>query len=77
MGYKNTDKCIQKAFDDEKLFVLMARDATSPKVVIEWIKENIHKQPPDKLHEALDCAISMARSCSIHRYRVDKEKLPE
>lgn len=64
MGYKANDPCIQKAFDDERLFVLMARDVTSPKVVCEWIKENIDIQPKEKLFEALECAIEMSR-----RYR--------
>ena len=59
MGYKNSDPCLQKAFDDERLFVLMARDHTSPLVVGEWIKQNIGHQPREKLIEALDCAIEM------------------
>ncbi len=59
MGYKNSDICIQKAYDDERLFVLMARDITSPKVIGEWIKENIGIQPREKLIEALDAAIEM------------------
>jgi hypothetical protein len=71
MGYKKDDKCIQKAFDDERLFVLMSRDHTAPKVVIEWIKENISRQPPEKLHEALDCAIEMALTSSVHRLHAD------
>ena len=64
MGYKTTDTCLQKAFDDERLFVLMTRDITSPKVVCEWIKQNIDIQPKEKLIEALECAIEMSR-----RYR--------
>lgn len=59
MAYKSNDKCIQKAFDDEKLFVLMTRDATAPLVVMEWIKLNLGVQPREKLIEALDCAIEM------------------
>lgn len=59
MGYKNTDPCIQKAYDDERLFVLMARDQAAPEVVIEWIKHSIGTQPAEKLHEALDAAIEM------------------
>jgi hypothetical protein len=59
MGYKNSDPCIQKAFDDERLFVLMARDKHAPAAVIEWIKLSLGSQPPDKLHEALDAAIEM------------------
>lgn len=59
MGYKKDDPCIQKAFDDERLFVLMTRDETAPEVVMEWIKLNIHKQPEAKLREAFDCAMEM------------------
>lgn len=61
MGYKKNDKCIQKAFDDERLFVLMTRDATAPRLVIEWIKENLDKQPEAKLREAFECALEMQR----------------
>lgn len=59
MGYKNTDTCLQKAFEDEKLFVLMARDNTAPYVVLEWIKMNMSTQPDDKLREAFECALEM------------------
>lgn len=59
MGYKKDDPCLKKAYADERLFVLMTRDATAPAVVGEWIKQNIGKQPADKLHEALTCAIEM------------------
>jgi macrodomain Ter protein organizer (MatP/YcbG family) len=60
MSTKDQDKHIQKALPDEALFVLMARDSVSPRVVVEWIKESITTQPAEKLHEALDCAIKMA-----------------
>ena len=50
---------MKKAFDDEMLFVLMGRDATAPKVVLEWIKENLFTQPEDKLREAFECALKM------------------
>lgn len=63
MGYKKSDKCIEKAFEDEKLFVLMTRDHTAPRIVGEWIKENIGIQPREKLIEALDCAIEMYERC--------------
>lgn len=60
MGYKRTDKCIAKAFDDERLFVLMARDEYAPFAIIEWIKHSLHKQPLSQLIEALTCAHAMA-----------------
>ncbi len=40
MGYKNNDPCLNKAYQDERLFILMTRDPSAPKVVVEWIKEN-------------------------------------
>ncbi|MCE7997067.1 MAG: hypothetical protein HEP71_34225 [Roseivirga sp.] len=61
MGYKKNDKCIEKAYEDERLFVLMARDGSSPTVIGEWIKQNITTQPREKLIEALDCAIDMSQ----------------
>jgi hypothetical protein len=62
MGYKKSDKCLEKAFDDERLFVLMARDKAAPATVIEWIKQSLGSQPQEKLHEALDAAIEMHNS---------------
>jgi len=64
MGYKHDDKCIQRAFNDEKLFVLMTRDPSAARLVIEWIKENLTTQPREKLLEALDCALEMANRCN-------------
>ena len=61
MGYKKDDPCIGKAFDDERLFVLMTRDPFAPQTVVEWIKLSLTTQPPEKLHEALDCAIEMSK----------------
>jgi hypothetical protein len=61
MGYKKDDPCIKKAYDDERLFVLMTRDAAAPATVIDWIKYSLLTQPAYKLHEALDCAIQMSR----------------
>jgi len=74
MGYKKNDPCLTKAFDDERLFILMTRDETAPTVVVEWIKLNLWAQPPEKLHEALDCAIEMAKRCADVRTQVINEK---
>lgn len=59
MGYKKTDPCLQKAFDDERLFVLMTRDVSAPSTVLEWIKLSIWSQPDEKLREAFECALEM------------------
>lgn len=73
MGYKKDDPCLKKAFADERIFVLMTRDATAPKVVIEWIQLNIGVQPKEKLHEALDCAIEMYERCMEMNVRKNAE----
>ena len=77
MGYKNSDPCLKKAYDDERLFVLMARDPSASRVVIEWIKINVISQPPEKLHEALDCAIEMANSQKYFWDKKEQEKMEE
>ena len=79
MGYKKDDPCIQKAFDDERLFVLMTRDETAPEVVMEWIKLNIHKQPEAKLREAFDCAMEMKyrREEMVRRKFMEKFSTPK
>ena len=61
MGYKGTDKCIEKAAENEMLFVLRAQDMTSPLIVLEWMKENFLSLPEDKLREAFECAIEMRK----------------
>lgn len=56
--------CYEKAkAKGERTFTLRAQDRTSPRVVVEWIKENIENEkcPPAKLHEALDAAIAMRK----------------
>lgn len=72
MGFKKDDPCIRKAFPDERLFVLMARDHTAPGVICEWIKRNLGNQPPEKLHEALDCALEMYERCGEFNERKER-----
>lgn len=56
--------CLAKAKDDEMLFVLRAQDATSPLVVLEWMKLNFGTCPDDKLREAFECALVMKNHTS-------------
>lgn len=69
MSYKSTDPCIQKAHEDELLFVLMARDPTAPEVVMEWVRRNITLQPVEKLAEAIKCAQNMHNTQRMHYKR--------
>jgi hypothetical protein len=43
----------------QRTFTLVEQDVTTPKVICEWIKENIETAPRQKLLEALDSAILM------------------
>lgn len=74
--YKHDDPCLKSAYDDERIFVLLARDGTAPEVVIEWIKLNIHRQHPNKLREALETALDMVRRGKEFRSRRDTELVP-
>lgn len=74
MGYKNDDTCILKAYEDERLFVLMARDPQAPEVIIKWIAHSLGNQPDDKIREALECAIEMQNKGDEFRKRVAQAK---
>lgn len=50
--------CLGKAKYDEMLFILRAQDVSSPKIVLEWIKENLHCND-EKLREAFECVLVM------------------
>lgn len=53
--------CLNKAADDEMLFVLRAQDITAPKVILNWIEQNFHTCSEEKLREAFECAIEMKK----------------
>lgn len=60
-----SESCLNKARDDERLFVLLARDPAAPVAIRAWVKERIRlgKNVPDdaQVIEALDCADRMER----------------
>lgn len=59
MAVRDENDCIKKALPDEELFVLMARDVTSPQTILYWISQNVGIQPEEKLREAFICAMKM------------------
>lgn len=59
MATKLDDKCLQKASDDEPLFILRGQDKSSPKHVLGWIIDNFENVNDDKLREAFELAIRM------------------
>lgn len=57
MSTKHDDTCLQKAGDDEPIFVLRAQDALAPLVVEFWAREaEKFRCSPDKVAEAMDLA---------------------
>jgi len=60
-GQKQRDnECHAKAVArGQQTFTLVGQDLSSPKVICEWIKENIETASREKLVEALLTAITM------------------
>ena len=48
---------LNKANDDEMLFILRARDYSSPQTILYWISENLETCSDEKLREAFECAL--------------------
>lgn len=60
LARKMDDDCHRKAKErGEQTFTLVAQDRSSPRVICEWIKENIETAPEEKLIDALLDAIAM------------------
>ena len=57
---EDTNSCLSKASDSERLFVLLARDPAAPVAIRAWIAERIRlgKNAPgdEQIREAFECA---------------------
>jgi len=59
----DADSCLNKARDDERIFVLLSRDPAAPEAIRAWVAERVRlgkntlKDP--QIREALDCAARM------------------
>lgn len=57
------DSCLNKAKDEEMLFVLLERDKAAPKTIRAWIRERIklglNKTGDAKLQDAVQCAAAI------------------
>jgi len=62
---ESTESCLNKARDDERLFVLLARDPAAPIAIRAWVAERIRigKNVPEdpQIVEAIDYADRMER----------------
>lgn len=65
MGYKNDDRCLDKAEDDEPIFVLLGRDLTAPETIIRWVEarlgKGLNKHDDAQIVEALAHADRMVK----------------
>lgn len=60
---KQEETCLSKAVArGDSCFTLVEQDLSSPRVICEWIKENIETAPLEKLQNALLRAFYMAHS---------------
>lgn len=60
MAIKHTDSCLQKAGDEEPIFVLRAQDILAPYCVRYWAERAIYEGvPANKIDEALELADKM------------------
>ena len=61
------DSCLNKAFENEMLFVLMGRDPAAPVAIRAWIAERIrlHRNSPSdgQILNAIVCAEIMEKEC--------------
>jgi hypothetical protein len=57
--------CLAKAWDNEMIFVLLARDPAAPAMIRAWVAERIrlglNTDADFQIHEALNCAAIMER----------------
>ena len=60
---EDSNSCLNKAGDGERLFVLLARDPAAPVAIRAWVAERIRlgKNGPDddQIREAIECASLM------------------
>ena len=58
--FSNPTSCLNKARPNERLFVLLSRDATAPDVIRYWVRKRIwmgkNKAEDPQIVEALECA---------------------
>ena len=69
-----SESCFNKARDNERLFVMLARDVAAPVAIRAWVAERIklNKNSPNdpQIVEALECA----RLMEIERREVEESR---
>jgi hypothetical protein len=61
----NPSSCLNRAADDECVFVLLARDVAAPAAIRAWIRERLRQRKngadDDQIMNAMECAARMER----------------
>lgn len=61
----NPQSCLNRAGDNEMVFVLLARDAAAPTTIRKWVEERLrlgeNHQDDDQIEDALACAVTMEK----------------
>lgn len=57
---KHNSSCLDKAEDDEPIFVILGRDSKGPETVMAWIKGSLRTQPFSKLFDAMKVVEEMS-----------------
>ena len=70
----NPNSCLNKAKDDEMLFVLLGRDPAAPVAIRAWVEERIrlgkNNDDDEQIKEALICAQHMTRYRAKNTLRI-------
>ena len=75
MATKKDSACLQKALDDEPIFVLRAKDPSAPEIIVNWCAKNLGEQPEYKIEEAMHIAQEMRKYRRENYHRLHpKEK---
>jgi hypothetical protein len=66
----NPDSCLNRATANERLFVLLARDAAAPDTLRYWVRKRLalgkNKRDDPQILEALECADLMEKERTAH-----------
>lgn len=74
MGYKNNDRCLDKVALDEPIFVLRARDLSSPAAIKGWLAANLDNLTQEHIDETRECIDTFVRWQAEH---ADSVRLPD
>lgn len=72
------DSCLNKAFDEEMVFVLLARDPCAPQAIREWcemrLRRGLNVKSDIQIIEAIECAKQMEINHKEFRIKSNERK---